>query len=102
MPFYEFSCKKCKSTKDYVYRTFSELDRAEVCSECDKPMIRLISAGHFLNEKVGDSYFSNSFGKVVKNKQHEKQIAKEQGAYEIGNEIPHKHLKPERKEYTIG
>ena len=47
-----------------------------------------------MGEKVENAFFSHALGKVVAGQSEERRLAKAQGHIEIGNEDPHKHIKP--------
>lgn len=92
---YEYSCPDCAS-KAEVTKPISEYNTEEICA-CGTVMNKLLSAGYFKGEKVENSFFSNSLGLVVSGESQEQKIAKDRGLIEVGNENPHKHIKPAKQ-----
>lgn len=104
MPTYPYSCN-CGCDFDVTAR-MSEIDKTEVkCPSCDIMLSsknrNISKSGSFYAASVEDAEFCNALGCVVKNKKHRKQIAKQRGLVEIGNESTEtirKHFDDERKE----
>jgi len=95
---YEYECDRCGGVHE-IEKPFSEYERAETCSDCNSPMHRLVTAVNFSGEKVEDAYFHPSLGQVVSGDKEAALIAKSRGMECIGNENPHKHLKPQKADY---
>lgn len=98
---YEYSCEKCQKSVDVV-KPLADYDRVEMCPTCsDTKMIRAFAPTrtHLYGTKVEEAYFSHALGQVVKGDTHARQIAKQKGLIELGNENPHKHLKPKLHSY---
>ena len=53
------------------------------CQSCDRTVVNI--APNFIAD-FHDSYFDNGLGTVVKSRQHRKQLMKEKGVVEVGNE----------------
>ncbi len=95
---YDYCCGSCGMSCDIVKRVV-ELDRLELCTRCNHPMVRVFHLPQLMRTKVEDAYFCNGLGRVVKNSTEAKRVAKERGLVEVGNEKPEKYLKVERKPY---
>jgi len=94
---YEYECNRCGKRED-VCKSVKDFERVEKCEECASPMRVCLSAGYFSGEKVQDAYFNHGLGQVVSSDQEAKQIAKDRGLIEIGNETPKKHITPPKRQ----
>lgn len=97
---YPYRCLKCRHEWD-VIKHHSRIDERETCPECgSQPAQRYIASGFFYGEKVEDAEYNPAFGQVVRNKAHRRELAKQRGMVEIGNESPeaiHRHFDQERE-----
>lgn len=77
----------------------SDLDRVETCS-CGKIAKRVIAdRGWFYGEKVEDAEYCPVVGQVVRSSAHRRQIARDRGWEEVGNDCPdrwHREIDEER------
>lgn len=72
-----------------VCKTISDIERLESCESCGMILDgshRLISRVYFSGEKPHEAYFCPGLGTVVKSKEHRRQLAKQKGLEELGNE----------------
>lgn len=101
---YEYFCTDCNRLTD-VEKSLSELDRLEFCPKCDLQMHRQISARiSFKGEKAdsNEAFFSHALGQVVRNEKHQRELAKQRGLVEVGNEKSGMDAqKPQPKDYTL-
>lgn len=97
---YGYTCPKCNQTSEII-KPVADYDRVEQCNVCSTVMIRDFAPKkmHLFNTKVQESYMHHGLGQVVRGDNHARQLAKERGWIEIGNENPHKHQKPRLKSY---
>lgn len=99
-PIYDYFCAKCD--KDYeVIKSIKEYDAKDPCPACGKIGRRHITKVIFFGEKVENAEFNVGLGKVVKNKKHREELAKQLNLVEIGNENPnniHKTFDKDRKD----
>lgn len=97
---YPYRCKACTQEFDVV-KSIAEIDNAEKCLRCGSPDVeRFISPSiHFNGAKVEDAEYNPALGKVVKSAKHRKELAKQMGLEEIGNEsveTVHKHYESQK------
>ena len=86
MAIYDYVCLDCNH-KRTVLKRISEFERPESCPNCSsQAMQRLVSAGFFTGAKVEDASYNPAFGQVVRNSTHARQLAKERGFIEVGND----------------
>jgi hypothetical protein len=64
-------------------------------------MERVFHPPQLIGTKVEDAYFCSGLGQVVRNSSHRKEIIRERGLIEVGNERPEKHLKPTHIPYDV-
>lgn len=97
---YSYSCPKCNQATD-VIKAVADFDRQEQCDVCSTIMIRDFAPKkvHLYGTAVQNAYMHHGLGQVVRSDSHAKQLAKDRGWVEIGNENPHKHQKPRLKSY---
>lgn len=82
---YEFKCKHCGEKFDVV-KSAIEFSRTEPC-DCGNVADLIITGGAgFMGAKVEHEEYCPALGCRVKNSQHRKEIAKERGLIEVGNE----------------
>lgn len=99
---YEYKCNSCEHSFD-VTKNVKYMDIDEPCPKCGTICERIFRPKiHLSNTKVQDSYYNHGLGQVVKNDQHARQIAKEKGLIEVGNEKVEKHVKYTPKDYGDG
>lgn len=99
---YEYFCSNCAVTTE-ITKTLAELNRQELCNDCDNSMVRhLTGKVGFSGEKTDshNSYFHHGLGKMVRSDKHASQMAKDQGLIELGNETQN-HLRPNEKRYDL-
>ena len=105
MPIYEYRCSDCQADWDVV-KSMSQLERKETCPACGREngcKSRLPPRGTSFSgaSDWNTQHFSPALGRVVKNHRHARQVAKEKGMIEVGNESPdkiHKHFDDQRQE----
>lgn len=104
MPLYEYQCQACAADFDIVKR-MAEIDRKESCPACgfeNGPRSRKISRSNFTGASDWNTqHYSPALGMVVKNNREARQIAKQRGLIEVGNESPekiHKAMEKQREE----
>lgn len=87
MPTYEFRCNKCDKNFQTVesIKTFDGDGHCPTCNKRSKEYIFTANV-YFVGAKVESPEFSPALGQVVKNSKHRKEIAREKGLIEIGNE----------------
>jgi len=98
---YEYACPACHRHWDVIKRV-SEMDAEETCV-CKAIGVRqfIPQKIHLSGTKVEEAEFNPGLGCIVKNKNHRKELAKQKGLEEIGNEKPetiHKHFDQRRSE----
>ena len=104
MPIYPYECPDCGHEFEVIAK-ISEIDDVMInCSECDTLLSsknrQIAKRQFFYGAEVEDAELCPALGCVVKNKKHRRQIAKERGMIEIGNESPdtvHQHFESERQ-----
>lgn len=101
---YEYFCTECNKLTE-IEKSLAELDRLEFCVSCDVEMKRQISKHiGFKDEKAesNEAFFSHALGQVVRNGKHQRELARERGLVEVGNEKSSLDLqKPQSKDYTL-
>lgn len=89
MPTYEYLCPDGHQFD--VIKRVADLDREEHCDRCSQVASRQIARTHFYGASDWDkAEFNPAFGTIVKNGVHRRQLAKQRGMEEIGNESPDK------------
>lgn len=99
---YEYYCPDCKLLVD-VEKSLAQIDRPEFCSACDYEMERQLSANvSFQNEKAesNEAFYHPALGQVVKSEKHAREVAKQKGFIEVGNESQND-LSPQYKDYSV-
>lgn len=97
---YPYRCPSCSNTFDVV-KSVKEIDNPETCPKCNQPAERYIARTHFYGAKVEDAEYNPAFGCITKSARHRKQLAKDRGMEEIGNESPermHKHFETQKEQ----
>lgn len=86
MPIYDFNCVKCDAEFEVVQRITEYNGRAKcpTCKNISKE--RILKGIHFIGAAVESPEYNPALGQVVKNSKHRKDLAKEKGLIEIGNE----------------
>lgn len=88
---YEYQCQKCDHTFDIVKKV-ADIDNPEVCEKCNSDAIRLFRPRIYLNNtSVQHAEYNPGLGCVVRNRDHAKEIAKQKGMVEIGNDFASGH-----------
>lgn len=92
MPTYVYKCAVGHEFE--VIKRIAEMDRDECC-QCGSPAARQITKANFYGADQWDKMtYDPVFKQVVKNDNHRRQLAKERGWVEVGNEKPetiHRH-----------
>jgi putative FmdB family regulatory protein len=99
MAIYLYRCASC-DYKFSISRHIPNCDDPLDCPSCKnplKPSNRVITPKVFFGEKPQEPFFSVALGKWVKGTKELRQIAKEKGWEEVGNEDPEKLLKESDK-----
>lgn len=100
MPTYEYNCQ-CGNQWDVIKRV-ADIDEVELCDKCQRLGDRQISRTSFAGAADWNTqHFSPALGKVVKNNREARQLAKDRGMLEVGNEKPeviHKHFDTQRED----
>lgn len=88
MPTYPYRCTS--ATCDHVFdvvKSLSEIDRPETCEKCSTACERFIGNTSFYGASDWDkAEYNPGLGCVTRNSLHRKQIAKERGLHEVGND----------------
>lgn len=102
MPTYDFFCEKCDLEFEFV-ESIKEYEPRKKCVQCDNEMKRIYKycKFHHTGAKVEDAEFNPGLGRVTKSKAHRKELAKQMGVIEVGNDFEkpekiHKHFDQER------
>lgn len=98
---YPYQCKACDHAFE-VIKPIAAIDNPESCPKCSSPdSQRYIARTHFYGASDWDrAEYNPAFGKIVRNAQHRKELAKRHGMEEVGNEPVeslHKHYDTERE-----
>jgi len=99
---YEYYCSDCNITCE-ITKTIKEIDRREDCTDCGNTMVRhLTGKVGFSGEKTTTevSYFHHGLGRVVSSDKQAKDIARERGLIEVGND-KQTHLRPKEQSYEL-
>lgn len=107
MPTYEYQCEDCLTFTD-VYKPMSESGSLELCSQCQKPMQRIIGLVqmNLSTAKVFEPHFNPAFGKKMYSphdiKEEIRRIKGETGKeiVEVGNDSLQS-IKKKRQAYTL-
>jgi hypothetical protein len=88
---YEYHCPKCDILFDVV-KPASAMQDVEHCGKCQMVSDRQFvpSRVWFNGTSVEHAEYNPGLGCIVKNSSHRKEIAKQKGLEEIGNETPEK------------
>lgn len=102
MAFYDFRCDKCDEVFE-VAMSIKDYDGQGQCPTCKNISTERIwsSAVYFVGASVESPEYNPGLGQIVKNSKHRKEICKEKGLIEVGNEKPEtirKHLDKAREE----
>lgn len=96
---YDYFCSGCSGTFE-VSKVVDDFDRIENCPTSGTMMTRLFKPKiHLYGTKVEDKHFHTGLGQVVNSTQHARQLAKERGLIEVGNERVEKYVKWTPKDY---
>lgn len=113
MPTFDFYCSKCDANfadiqpmgamKPTPLAEIPKIERKAECPTCGNvSKDRVYSKNvYFIGASVENAEYNPAFGQVVKNSRHRKELAKEKGLIEIGNEKPeniHKKFDQDRAE----
>ena len=100
---YVYKCSNSQCSKVFdVTKPVRDLDVNEFCPRpgCQSPAERQFTARvHLMNTGSEDAAYDPAFGTVIKSKQHRKDLAKQRGYIEVGNEKPdtiEKHFQNQR------
>lgn len=84
-----------------VIKPIADIDNPEHCPKCNELGERYISSSvFFCGEKVDHAEYNPALGCITKNSKHRKQLAKDRGLEEIGNESVqniHKHFESQKE-----
>lgn len=96
---YVYKCPSCSNQFEIV-KSYKEIDKEETCPKCSSVSNRIIVPGvSFYGEKDWDNQqWCSALGCYVKSNKHRRQIAKERGLVEVGNESLEKVEKAYAKE----
>jgi len=88
---YPYHCLKCDHDFEVIKRV-ADIDNAEPCEACSGETERQIGGGqHFYGESDWDTaQWCPTMGCEIKSNAHRRQIAKDRGLTEVGNEHPDK------------
>jgi len=83
---YQYVCEHCSVCFE-VSKKVDQRFGQEFCPMCNHTGKRILFPQHtYLNgTSVQEAEFNPAFGKVIKNKRHRNELAKEKGMMEIGN-----------------
>jgi putative FmdB family regulatory protein len=96
---YEFLCKKCNAI-DEIIRHHMDLADPVVCDECGSVMERKYTPPNIQTQGESIPHFNPALGMMVRSDSHAREVAKQRGLVEVGNEDVHKHTSgPRRQEY---
>jgi len=78
----------CECGHDFeVYKPVGDIENQEMCPKCNAVAMRVIARkGHFYGAKVEDAEYCPAMGCVVKNQKHRRQLARDRGMVEVGND----------------
>lgn len=101
-PIYDFACDKCSLEFEFI-ESIKEYTGLKNCTQCGKQMRRIYKycTFHHVGAKVEDAEFNIGLGRITKSTAHRKELAKQLGVEEIGNESPdrlHKHFDKTRED----
>jgi putative FmdB family regulatory protein len=86
MPSYPYRCITCQHPFEIVKRV-AEIDNPESCPECGNPADRYISRTHFYGAGDWDkAEWNPGLGCVTKGARHRKEMARQRGMEEVGND----------------
>ena len=102
MPIYDWFCEKCEIEEE-VIQSIKEYTGKWDCPMCGNPGRRIYSRcqWYFTGTKIEDAEFNPGLGRITKSKAHRKELAKQMGVEEVGNEKPeaiHKHFDTSREQ----
>ncbi len=84
---YAYKCPECSRAFDIV-KSVRDIDQIETCPACETPSIREFAPKkiHLSKTSVKQAEFNPGLGTVVKNEHHKKELLKQKGLVEIGND----------------
>jgi putative FmdB family regulatory protein len=84
---YVYQCQKCDHVFD-VIKSVKDIDVNETCPQCGEYAERQFvpSRVHFMGTKVEHAEYNPGLGCVVRNSSHRKELAKQMGLEEVGNQ----------------
>lgn len=99
---YDYRCGSCLFIFDAI-KAVSEMDYLESCPKCHASAARIFIPRSILfsGTKIESPEFNPGLGCIIKNTAHRKEVARQKGLIEIGNETPeviHKHYDKRRSE----
>lgn len=95
---YVYECGICNHTAE-IAKHHSEIDSVEFCPSCNVEMHRVIQASNFKCYDHMYGEWNPGLGEHVHSEKHKKQIMKEKGLVEIGNEQVDKFIEsPEKRQ----
>jgi putative FmdB family regulatory protein len=97
---YSYECEKCDEEHEIV-KPAEHYNRPEACPRCGFSLNKIFSTFQFFGAKNEDPEYNHGLGQVIKNKRERKEIAKQKGLIEVGNESVeslHKHATLSRQE----
>lgn len=88
MPSYDWFCEKCELESETI-ESIHEYTGKKSCTVCGNPCIRVFNhcKFHFTGTKIEDAEYNVGLGKVTKGQAHRKELAKQLGVVEIGNDF---------------
>ncbi len=84
---FEYWCKTCELIKEDIQRIGCAKEYLK-CDKCGEKMQRHYTTFQISGTKVSNREYNPAFGCVVKSDAHRKELAKQRGMIEIGNESP--------------
>lgn len=96
---YVYKCDGCNGEFE-VIKPVADYERIESCPVSGTIMTRAIAPQRIFlhNTAVQERAYNPAFGKAL-TRNEAKEIAKQRGMIEVGNERPEKHLKPRLNDY---
>jgi putative FmdB family regulatory protein len=84
---YVYDCPKCEHHFE-VIKSHKDMERTEWCPKCEEPSVRAFMPErvYFSGQKVSHAEFNPGLGCVVKNEFHKKELLKQKGLVEVGND----------------
>ena len=87
MSTYDYFCEKCDKNYE-VIKSMKEYDGKDPCPICGNTGSRIFSCKILLSgTKIEDAEYNPALGAVTKNAHHRKELAKQLGVVEVGNDF---------------